>query len=203
MLQLSKYFKFIIVVILVIVIAIPFVSSYSVQSIDDLAYLVALGIDVGESNTLKVTFQFTMPNSTGENSSSEIAPTVLNSVEAASIDSAINLMNTYISKEINLSHCKILVFSEALASKGIEKQVYSLMNKIQIRPDTNVIISKTTAKDFIQNLKPNLEILVAKYYEIFPISSEYTGYTPNITLGTFFNRLTCSTCQPIAMLRKH
>ena len=199
----NKYIKFILIATIIIAIAIPFVGSYSVQSVDDLAYLVALGIDVGKNNTLKVTFEFTMPNSTGESGSSEVAPTIIDSVEASSVDSAINLMNTYVSKEVNLSHCKALVISEKLASQGIGKIIYSLMNKIQIRPDTNVIISKCTAKDFIQNTQPSLENLVAKYYEIAPISSKYTGYTANVTLGDFFNRLTCPTCDPIAMLRRY
>ena len=176
-------------------------GSYSVQSIDDLAYLVALGIDVGDTSELKVTFEFTMPNSSGENTSSELAPTIINSVEANSLDSAINLMNTYISKEINLSHCKAIIVSESFASTGVSKLLYSIMNKVQIRPDAYIIISKCNAKDFIQNIQPTLENLVAKYYEIVPISSEYTGYTVNAKIGDFFNQLSCLTCEPIAMLR--
>lgn len=199
----NKYLKFVLLITFIILIGIPFVDSYSVQSIDDLAYLIALGIDVGDTNTLKVTFEFTMPNSSGEGSSSEVAPTIINSVDASSIDSAINLMNTHMSKEINLSHCKVVVFSEELASKGISKFIYSLMNKVQIRPDANIIVSKCPSKEFIENAQPSLENLVAKYYEIAPISSEYTGYTANLTLGDFFDTLTCQTCQPCAMLRKY
>lgn len=45
MLSLNKYIKYLILIVLVLVIAIPFGGYYSVQSIDDLAYLVALGID--------------------------------------------------------------------------------------------------------------------------------------------------------------
>lgn len=199
----NKYIKFIFVITLVIIIGSPFIGSYSVQSIDDLAYLVILGIDVGDINGLKVTFEFTMPNSSGENGSSEVAPTIVNSVEASSIDSAINLMNTYVSKEINLSHCKAIVFSESLASLGLSKYIYSLMNKVQIRPDTNIIVSKCPAKDFIQNTKPSLENLIAKYYEIAPVSSEYTGYTDNVTLGEFFRALNSQVAEPTAMLRKY
>ena len=75
------------------------------------------------------------------------------------------------------------------------------MNKVQIRPNANIIISKCLAKDFIQNSQPKLENLVAKYYEIAPASSEYTGYTADTTIGDFFNQFTCNTCQPTAILR--
>lgn len=155
----------------------------------------------GDNNEFQVTFEFTTPTSTGESSSSETSPIIVNSVQASSLESAISLMNTYVSKEISLSHCKQIIISETLASEGISKLVYSLMNKVQIRPDTNIIISKCQAKDFIQKNQPNLENLVAKYYEIAPISSEYTGYTANTTIGDFFNQFACVTCQPTAILR--
>lgn len=155
----------------------------------------------GDNSEFQITFEFTTPTSTGESSSSETSPIIVNSVQASSLESAISLMNTYVSKEISLSHCKQIIISETLASEGISKLVYSLMNKVQIRPDTNIIISKCQAKDFIQKNQPNLENLVAKYYEIAPISSEYTGYTANTTIGDFFNQFACVTCQPTAILR--
>ena len=195
-----NFFKYVFIIVVIILVAVPFTSLY-VQSIDDLAYLLALGIDVGENNNLKVTFQFTMPNSSGEGSTSELAPTVINSVEASSIDTAINLMNTYISKEINLSHCKVIIFSEELAVNGISKELYSLMNKVQIRPDTNIIVSKCTAETYIQSVQPSLENLISKYYEIAQTSGNYTGYTANIKIGDFLNQLSSSTCEPSAILR--
>ncbi len=176
-------------------------GSYSVQSIDDLAYIVAFGLDKGDKSELKVTFEFTRPNTSGETPAEEASPTIINSVEANSIDSAINLMNTYVSKEINFSHCQAVVISEALSAEGLSKHLYTMMNKVQLRPDANIIISKCLAKDFIQNTQPNLENLIAKYYEIVPISSEYTGYTANTTIGDFFNRFVCTTYEPCAILR--
>ena len=197
----NKYIKYLIIITLILIIAIPFSGSYSVQSIDDLAYVVALGIDEGEKNNLNVTFEFSLPNSSGENSSSESAPIIINSVEASSIDSAINLMNTYISKEISLTHCKFIIISESVASKGISKLVYSLMNKVQIRPDANILVSKCSSKDFIKNTKLKLETLIVKYYEILPVSSKYTGYISNVHLGDFFNNMSSNTCNSVAMLR--
>ena len=142
----SKYF---LLLILIFTFSTLFTASYTSQSVNDLAYAVAIGIDTGSNNNLKITFQFTKSNSSGEGSS-DVSPTITNSVESPSIDSGINLMNTYISKEINLSHCKIIVFSEEVASRGISKEIYSLMNKIEIRPDANVVVSKCDAKDFIE-----------------------------------------------------
>ncbi len=198
--MLKNIYKYIAIIIITVIISIAFTGTHSVQSVDDLAYAIALGLDVGDNENLKVTFQFTMPTASSESGSGEASPSVIDSVEANSIDSAISLMNTYVSKEINLSHCKVIIISEELAKKGIEKEIYSLVNKVQIRPDNNVIITTCTAKEYIESVSPSLENLVAKFYEILPRSSEYTGYTIDAELGEFFNKLVCETCQPTAIL---
>lgn len=186
---------FILVVLLVLVFS--FTPSYTSLSIDNLAYVVAIGIDKGEKEAYKVTFQFT----TGTSSqSSEQNPSIINSVEASSIDIAINLMNAYISKELNLSHCKVIVFSEEVAVEGISDFIYTFINHVQLRPSTNIIISRATALSYIENTEPILESLVTKYYDVFPNSSKYTGYVSNVTMGEFYNALVCDTCEPFGIL---
>ena len=155
----------------------------------------------GKDNRLNLTLQFTKPNSSGEGGSSgETAPSVIDSVECSSIDSGLTLLNSYVSKEINLSHCKVIVISSELAARGISKEIYSLMNNVQVRPDSNIIISRSLAKDYIENAIPSLENLVAKFYEVYTQASEYTGYSVNTTIGEFFNNLTDSYYEPSAIL---
>ena len=197
----KRMIRNIFIVIVIIIFMIAFTPSYTSLNIDNLAYVVALGIDAGEVEKFKITFEFTTGSSGGESgSSSEKNPLIMNSVEASSIDSAINLMNSYMARELNLSHCKIIVFSEEVASQGISKEIYTLANDSQIRPSSNIIVSKNNAEDYISNSTPVLENLITKYYEIFPNSSKYTGYVYNVTLGDFFNQLVCHTCEPFAIL---
>lgn len=198
--MLKNIYKYLIIIIIVIIFSLAFTGSHIVQSVDDLAYTVALGIDVGDSEDLKVTFQFTMPAPSGEGGSGQSSPSVIDSVEANSIDSAISFMNAYVSKEINLSHCKVIVISEEVAKRGIAKEIFSLMNKVQIRPDNHVIISTCSAQKYIASVSPSLENLVTKFYEILPRSGDYTGYTVNAELGDFFTKIVCTTCEPCAIL---
>ena len=198
--MLKNIYKYLIIIIIVIIFSLAFTGSHIVQSVDDLAYTVALGIDVGDSEDLKVTFQFTMPVPSGEGGSGQASPSVIDSVEANSIDSAISFMNAYVSKEINLSHCKVIVISEEVAKRGIAKEIFSLMNKVQIRPDNHVIISTCSAQKYIESVSPSLENLVTKFYEILPRSGDYTGYTVNAELGDFFTKIVCTTCEPCAIL---
>lgn len=199
----KKIIRNILFIIIIIILLLGFSSSYTSFSIDNLAFVIALAIDKGSNdNTLQVTFQIAKPSAISNSSSGSSGDStyVINSVETSSISSSINLMNSYIGKEINLSHCKLIVFSEELAIKGISNHIYTLMNIIQIRPYTNMVISKTEAKYYIENSKPSLETLPSKYYEIFPNSSKYTGYTSNATIGNFFNNMKSNTSEGFAIL---
>ncbi len=51
-------YKYILIILVAILFSFAFTSSHRIQSIDDLTYIVALGIDVGDTERLKVTFQF-------------------------------------------------------------------------------------------------------------------------------------------------
>lgn len=145
----------------------------------------------GENNNLKLSFQISVPGGSSESGgSSQSDSSIVTTIECDSFDSGVNLLNSYLSKESNLAHCKILVFSEEFANKGISETLFTLMNKVEVRPDSNVLVSRCSAEYFLNNSKPVLEKLSARYYEIAPTSSEYTGFTQNITLSDFFSNYT-------------
>lgn len=162
-------------------------GCYNTHNIDRLAYVVALGIDVGTHNTLKLSFQISIPGGKSEGNSSQTDTSIVNSIECDSIDSGINLMDSYLSREINLAHCKVIVFSEEFAYNGISESLYTLINKLEVRPTSNVVVCRSSAEYFLNNSKPLLEKLSARYYEVAPSSSEYTGYTEDVTLSRMFS----------------
>ena len=198
MLKINKIFKTIFILVLIIIFITGFSASYNSLNIDNLAFAVAMGIDKSSTNNLKVTFEFLSTSPSGE-SVSETTP-VLNTVECSSLTNGINMMNAYLGKKVNLSHCKLIVFSEELAKEGISDEIYSLINEVQVRPSANIVVSKCNAKYYIENSEPSLESLIPRYYDIFPNTSEYTGYTCNATVGDFFNALVCNSCSPYAIL---
>lgn len=187
----KNLFKFIFITIIIIIFIYAFSSSYMSRGMENLAYVVGLGIDKNTDSEykMKVSFQFVQLYSLGDNASSESPPTFIDAVTSNSINGAINQLNAYIGKEINLSHCNIIVFSSDFAKDGISTEIYSLINNEDIRPSTNFVISSSTASSYLENVKPNIEKLVTKYYDTFPITSAFTGYTQDITIGKFYNRL--------------
>lgn len=177
-----------------------FSSSYLSLSMDNLAYVLVIGIDKGTDNNLEVSFQFSTTSKSTESGSTEKTPSVMDTVTAPSLSTAINLMDSYMGKELNMSHCKVIIFSEELAEEGISEEIYTLINDTQVRPSANIVVSKCNAKFYMEQTSPELENLISKYYEIFTNSSKYTGFKPDATIGDFFNAIICKTCEPVAIL---
>lgn len=75
-----------------------------------------------------------------------------------------------------------------------------MINNVEIRPDCNVIISRCDAYRFLSDSKSEIESITAKYYEIIASSSQYTGYTADISLANVFDRITDSFGEPSAIL---
>ena len=198
-----KVRKIFAIFILAILLIISTTNYYGIKGIDNLAYVVAIGLDVGDSENLELSLQISLPNS-GEGdtgSSSQSSSVVVDSIQCPSISTGINLFNSYLGKNVNLSHCKVLVISEALASKSVGEYLYTLTNNIQFRTDCNIIISKCDAKSYLEYSAPVLDKVSARYYEIAPSSSEYTGYTESITCNEFFSAVTDTFSEPVAILR--
>ena len=107
-------------IVLLVIFANGFSAAYTSRKIDNIAYVLALGIDVGEKAKLKISAQFTKtsaisPQSSG--SSDEKSNLILVSGESNSVFGALNLINSYIGKEVNLSHCGLFIFSEEFAKQ--------------------------------------------------------------------------------------
>ena len=198
-----KIRKIFAIFILTLLLIISTSNYYGIKGIDNLAYVVAIGLDVGNEEELKLSLQISVPNNveSGSSSSSQSSSVVIDSIECPSINTGITLFNSYLGKEVNLSHCKVLVISEELAYDGIQEYLYTLTNDIEFRTDSNIIISKCDAKTYLEYSAPVLDKVSARYYEIAPSSSEYTGYTESITCNEFFSSITDSSSEPVAILR--
>ena len=199
----SKNLRSIIVFVILLVIFVnAFSASYTSRNISNLAYIFALGIDKGENAKMKISAQLSnIATSTGGGGSSgEGNDPILISCEANSIFSGINLLNTYIGKELNLAHCSVFVFSKEFAQIGISSEIYSLINNEEVRPSTNLVVSTCDAYDYLKNSSPNLERLTIKYYDTFSITDRFTGYISNITIGNFYNTLASKDEEATAIL---
>ena len=93
-----------------------------------------------------------------------------------------------------------LLFQKNSQNNGIATEIYSLINNEDVRPTANLVVSKSTAYEYLNNSKPNIEKLTTQYYETFSITGRFTGYFSNITIGDFYNDLSGTYNQPTAIL---
>ena len=184
-----------------------FVVSYDSRkgNLDDFAYCLAIGIDVGENSPLKLSFQIPSDSSSGGSgqsggSSEQSSSSLVYSIDCESIDSGINLINTYIVKQISLSHCRAIVISEEYASLDVSDVIYTLMNKVEINSGCIVMVSRGTAKDYLNQASSSIESASARYYDSSVKSSYSTGLIQKTTLSEFFSSIKDTFKEPIASL---
>lgn len=208
------------VLIAVIIVSLFFsLTNYtnSSQNIDNLAYVMAIGIDVGKISKYTISVQIStidpadsQKSDSSKESSKKEEPSkesssssnyIINTVDCDSIDSAISIINSYIDKKINLSYCKVLVLSEEVAKQGVSAIVNSLINKVEIRPDCNIVVSRVSLNEFEDSSSiPEIGNTLSKYYESISSTTIGDGYNQVEKLSDFYYKLHDFFYEPSASL---
>ncbi|HHV98659.1 MAG TPA: Ger(x)C family spore germination protein [Clostridiaceae bacterium] len=183
---------------------IMFTGCFDRREVDDLAYVIAIGLDKGKTNFLKMTLQIAVPLAVGSGNEggggNGNKSVILTTIETPSIFSGLNMANNYLSKEINLSHAKVVVFSEELAREGIQKYINALKRFREVRGNTYIVVSRGSAEEYLRSIKPLLEVNPAKFFEMNLSSYRYTSFTAGSKLLDFQLQQTSSGSQPVVTL---
>lgn len=169
----------------------PLLSSCAGSEPNNTAYVTALGIDKGEGSNFNFTIQFAKPSAISGGSSEEGgkdgSKTVENIfIEAPSIYSALNIANSVISKEFSLAHMRIAVFSADIAKEGMGDIMQTFAKSNDIRPDLLLAVSRSKAGEYLENIKPMVELNPIKYYQLIYEKNNF-GTIPNIdALDVYF-----------------
>jgi spore germination protein KC len=194
------------IILVVIFISINLASCYDKREIDDMAYVIAMGLEKGKTNTLRMTLQFAVPGKSaggegGGNGGGGSGSTDLTVIETPTIYAGLNMINTYISKEVNFFHAQLVVFSEELAREGVSKYIHAMERGREFRGDMHIAVAKDcTAEDYLRNVKPTLELNPAKYYEMNLDSYKYTGFVGDSRMINFYLFEECTCRQAFATL---
>jgi spore germination protein KC len=135
---------------------------------NDIAYVTAIGIDKAESGYI-YTIQFANPTKISGGaaeeggSGGEIVENI--SVYAPTIYSAVNNANTIVSKNMSLSHAKVVVVSETVARNGLNGINDVLSRNNDIRPDVYIAVAEN-AGEYLEEVKPAIELNPTKYYQL-------------------------------------
>lgn len=161
-------------------------GCYDANSIEASYYIVAIGIDKGQNELYNLSIQIAKNESgSSESSSSQSSDYAIYQVECSTFENGISILNNYLNKTINLSHCSAIVFSEELAREGLGNIINSLASNDEIRPTAYIIISNKTAYDVLDKVSNSGENFSSRFYEYIISSANYTGYSEKTTFEEF------------------
>lgn len=171
---------------------------------NDIAYVVAMGIDKSDNENYKITIQFARPTQISGGASeeggkgSEIIDNVI--VEAPNIYSGLNIANNIVSKKFSLSHAKLMVFSQEVAETNLDDIMDTLVRSYEIRPDMYLAVAPNGASEYLNSVQPVVEINPAKYYQLTYEKNSNIGIPENNVLTFYFcqNKMYNDGVMPIA-----
>lgn len=167
-------------------------ACYDASDIEETAYLIALGIDKGESGFL-YTFQLASPapdkEGGGEKGENPTAKNVV--IGAEDFYTARNMFSNYLSKSLNMSHLKMIVCSKEIAESSFYEHSQLFSREREIRPGTYLAVSSKSAEEFLKAVNPALEGNTAKYYELINLDRSML-YAPAKRLGEFLSDMETS-----------
>lgn len=185
-----KKFKITIMTI-IIVISLFILTGCGGNEPNEIAYIVALGIDKMENNNYKMTIQYANPtqisggaSEEGGKSGSEIVENI--AVEAPNIYSAVGLANQIVSKTFSLSHAKIIVFSQEVARSGLKDITETFIRSEELRPDVYLAVAPDSANEYLTSVKPAMEVNPAKYYQLIYDKNNLMGVPEGAAKNFFF-----------------
>ncbi len=183
---------------LCILLCLSLCGCYDHSEIEENAYVIALGIDKGESERFIYTFQISNPLESGST-----AGDMKNSVEDASKDNknktvdnitveatdyriAIDKLRSILGKTPRLSHMKLIVFSFDVAKEGLLEHSELLLHEREVRPGSDLCLVPS-AFDYLTSVKPTLEESTVRYYELF-FQDRSIPYAPLTELRDFVGK---------------
>lgn len=179
--------KLIIPILLILIIfSNSVISTDTFKSLDNFYYILALGIDTAENNNIKITIQILETSGNSSKDSKELP--ILYTSTGTTLIECLNTLESSLNKQINLSHCSAIIFSdELLKSQGILKIVSTLGNSTEIRNTTLILSCNKTSSEFLENISNSNENFTANTYEKFINSSYDIGYTSICNFGKLFS----------------
>lgn len=184
------------IVLCLLITMMSFSGCYDSSEIEELAYVIAIGIDEADANNFILTFQTAVPKSItgGEGERTNIL-----SFKTDNFLTGFKKTNEYLNRKINLSHTKVIVVSENIAKEGITAFLNGLEDSAEIRPNVNIVVSAIGAKKYIESIQPKLSSNPSRFYDLLFNSYETDFMVPVTRLEDYLYRSKNIGSQPLAV----
>ena len=173
--------------LLLIAVSLPLSGCYDAVEIDDLAYVVAVGIDRGEQKTYRITLQYAVPlNIAGgiDGSPGEEAPLSAITTETDSMHLALEMANAKLAKTTDFSHLNVILLGESASKTDLSYLREDLKTLADIPKDACLAVCKGSASDKLSSVSSPLELNPSRYYTDF-FAEPSSGYGLKQHLSAF------------------
>ena len=199
--------KKIALIVICTILAAALCSCYDAKEIDDIAHVLAIGVDKGVSDKWRLTLQFAnmkgsssgeqMGTSSGGDGGSQDGYTYV-TVDAPSFFTGLDILNTSVPRRLVFTHAGFIVVSEEFARDGLLGEYIAPIRRFsEIRGSVHVVVTKGSALDFIKANKPVIGTTLSKAINTSAREPENTGFFPHVTLDDFYEALLSTYRQPI------
>ncbi|MGI6112863.1 MAG: Ger(x)C family spore germination protein [Mahellales bacterium] len=191
-------------ILMCLLIALSTAGCFDSNEVDDLAYIVSIGVDKGEVDRVRLTVQYaTFSQSVGGGGGieGESDGTMIVTIDCPSLYTGLDMLSTSTSRRFNLFHIKYFVVSKEMAQQGeMDRYINALIRYNEIRRNMFIFVSRGKARDFILENKPVLGDDIIKTIELAMEQAYRTGLIPYINIGRFNDALKSTTHQPVSVL---
>jgi spore germination protein KC len=163
-------------------------GCFDSNEVTEYAFAYSIGLEKGVKDKLRLTVQLSSSNAqlkSGSDdsgvSSKQKGNIILISVDCPVFLIGVNMINSFISRELTFNHTMYMVFSEELAKEGIEPYINGIIRKREVRRDMYCLVTKGSALDFLESNSPALTPSLSKMEEGLLFQSRNTGFFPITT----------------------
>ncbi|MDI6637315.1 MAG: Ger(x)C family spore germination protein [Bacillota bacterium] len=180
--------------------------------VDDLAFIMAIGLDEAPDDQVYVTFHIAVPRAVagaggvgggsggGGGGGAGQQSSLITTLVGRSVLSLLNLLNTHVDRRPNLVHGKMVVIGEKLARRGIAPYIGELVRFREARRTMFLAVTQGTAKEFIEKNRPILEQNPAKNLELLALANRQTGFLPPSQIHRFLVEMQSLGEEPVVIL---
>lgn len=151
-------------------------GCYDNRETDTLATVMAVGVDLNEGGGRKYTFAVADAGGFTKESKGDAAAMTCFTQSGDTIESAVNMLDSKLSKKLSFSHLSALIFSNDAGENGMYEEISYFEKRVSVRPQTMLALTEHRCEDYLNNLNPSLESNPEKYFQnIFEESEFYVS----------------------------
>lgn len=200
--------RFIIFLCLNIIMLSTLTGCFDAHEVSEFSYVYSIGMEKGVTDQLRMTVQVpSMKSGAGGGNESgggaevqQQGDIVTITIDCPSFYSGVDMINTFMSRELNYMHTKFMVFSENLAREGIDTYITGFIRGRQVRRQENIIVCEGSASNFLKENQTKVSSSLSKKQQNIMGQSKNTGFFSDVVYGNMLNDSKTPYSQPIAIL---